>query len=71
MKFDPTDWSNISKEAIDMIERMLDKDNKTRITSSECLKHPWMQLGKHIDTPLAVKEKIVEKLRDFRAPKTL
>ena len=30
-----------------------------------------MQLGKQIDTPLEVKEKIVEKLRDFRAPKTL
>ena len=66
--FDPADWSTISKEAKDLIEKMLDKNPQTRISAQKCLEHPWMKIQK-FNTPIAVKETIVKKLRDFRAPK--
>lgn len=68
--FDPVDWKDISEEAKDLIIRMLDKDPKTRITAHQCLEHPWMKIQK-FNTPNAVKETIVKKLRDFRAPKQM
>jgi calcium-dependent protein kinase len=42
LKFDDKDWKTISAEAKDLITKMLDKNPKTRITSQECLNHPWM-----------------------------
>ena len=66
--FDPVDWSVVSEEAKDLITQMLDKNPQTRISAHKCLEHPWMKIQK-FSTPNAVKETIVKKLRDFRAPK--
>ena len=44
LKFDPADWSIISDEAKDLVTRMLDKNNKTRITANEALEHTWMKV---------------------------
>ena len=46
---------------------MLIKDPMKRITAEECLNHNWFQIQK-FDTPDGVKESIVKKLKDFRAP---
>lgn len=42
LQFDPEDWSSISPEAIDLVKKMLTKDNTKRISISEALKHPWI-----------------------------
>ena len=70
LKFDPADWSKISDEAKDLVTRMLDKNKNTRITAHQALEHAWMKISK-FNTPISVKESIVQKLRDFRAPKQL
>lgn len=49
---------------------MLDKNNQTRITSEECLNHPWLG-AKFYENKLEINHAIAAKLRDFRAPKTL
>ena len=49
---------------------MLDKNQLTRITAHQALEHEWMKISK-FNTPISVKESIVQKLRDFRAPKQL
>ena len=38
----PLDESNCSNEAKDFIQKCLTKDYKKRITTSECLEHPWI-----------------------------
>lgn len=49
---------------------MLDKNPKTRITAEQCLEHKWF-LIQNFDTPIAVKENIAQRLKDFRAPKKI
>lgn len=44
LKFDKDDWQNISKEAKNLIKKMLDKNPKTRITANECIEHPWFKI---------------------------
>mmetsp|Transcript_16981 Transcript_16981/g.26158 ORF Transcript_16981/g.26158 Transcript_16981/m.26158 type:complete len:374 (+) Transcript_16981:675-1796(+) len=68
--FDPKDWNNVSKDAKDLITNMLDKNPSTRISAQQCLDNSWFKKTS-FNTPIAVKESIVKKLRDFRAPKKL
>ena len=35
--------SNCSKEARDLVRRMLEKDSRKRPTAAQCLKHPWFE----------------------------
>jgi len=50
---------------------MLDKNPQTRISADQCLEHPWLSTEQFNQTPPAICDSIVKKLRDFRAPKTL
>jgi len=46
-------WNHISKDAKDVVMRLLDRDPKTRPTAREALKHPWLTAGEHVsDAPL-------------------
>lgn len=49
---------------------MLDKNPKTRITAQECIEHPWFKI-QQFDTPVSVKESVVNKLKNFRALKQI
>ena len=46
-KFDSPEWDGISKEAKDLITKMLTKDPAKRITAKQCLEHDWICRGKH------------------------
>jgi len=35
-------WDKISDKAKDVVQKMLLKDPKKRISASEALKHPWL-----------------------------
>ncbi|OQR82636.1 calcium/calmodulin-dependent protein kinase type IV [Achlya hypogyna] len=35
-------WRRVSKEAQDLIRRLLDVDSATRLTAAEALRHPWL-----------------------------
>ena len=43
VKFEDPLWTHISKEAKDLIQRMLDKNPKTRITAEEATTHPFFK----------------------------
>jgi serine/threonine protein kinase len=48
--FDNDPWPNISYECKDLLNKMLIKDPKTRITVDDALKHPFFKkYQKHID----------------------
>lgn len=42
-EFPVEDWSNISKEAIDLITNMLKYAPKERLTAGQCLAHTWFK----------------------------
>lgn len=46
-------WKKISKEAKDLIQRMLIVDPAVRLSASECLMHPWITGVAHSDEHLA------------------
>ena len=37
------EWKNISKEAVDMIKKMLTYDPNNRISAEDALNHPWIK----------------------------
>lgn len=41
--FIPEVWAEVSKEALDLIEKLLVVDPKARFTTEEALEHPWLQ----------------------------
>ncbi len=41
-EFDPEEWSEISKEAKDLIKNLLTKDVEKRLTGAQVLEHDWL-----------------------------
>ncbi len=58
-------WSGVSPLAKDLITKMLDRDQKTRINAETALKHPWINGTPAKDSPHGG-ERIVESLRNLR-----
>jgi len=42
-----SDWKNVSKDAIDLIKRMLTYDPSHRINAEEALNHVWIKKKVH------------------------
>ena len=36
-------WSKVSKNALDLVQKMLTKDPTNRISTKKALEHPWFQ----------------------------
>lgn len=54
--FEPAEyWTNVSPVARDFINKCLSVDQKTRLTATEALNHPWF-LSYHAQTPAELKE---------------
>jgi len=43
IKFDQNIWEDISEEAKDLIRKLLNKNQKNRLSAVEALSHPWIQ----------------------------
>jgi calcium-dependent protein kinase len=43
-EFDDTNWSNISKEAKDLVSNILKADPDARYNCDQMLAHPWMNM---------------------------
>eukprot|EP00516_Mucochytrium_quahogii_P009815 CAMPEP_0203775320 /NCGR_PEP_ID=MMETSP0099_2-20121227/5994_1 /ASSEMBLY_ACC=CAM_ASM_000209 /TAXON_ID=96639 /ORGANISM=" , Strain NY0313808BC1" /LENGTH=504 /DNA_ID=CAMNT_0050673941 /DNA_START=254 /DNA_END=1768 /DNA_ORIENTATION=+ len=50
-EFHKEQWENISKEAIDLVEKMLVVDPKKRLTVDQVLEHPWMRNAPNSELP--------------------
>ena len=42
IRFDGAPWEGISAEAVDFVNRLLDRDYNTRMTAEQALQHPWI-----------------------------
>ncbi|KAG2500351.1 hypothetical protein HYH03_001925 [Edaphochlamys debaryana] len=47
ISFSGPEWRGLSREARDLVSRMLDRNPGTRITAAEALEHPWFQRWKN------------------------
>ncbi len=68
VEFDPEDWATVSEEAIDLIKRMLNKDQTTRINLDEVINHPWLQKFKSHDSDAdsrEMSEGFMKRLRNY------
>ncbi len=45
-------WEGISKEAIDLVRRLMEVDPKKRLTAAEAMEHEWMQDQEVVDRAL-------------------
>jgi calcium-dependent protein kinase len=45
-------WKKISKDAKDLVQKMLVVDPTVRLSASECLMHPWITGASHSDEHL-------------------
>jgi calcium-dependent protein kinase len=45
IQYPESKWSNISKSAKDLVQKMLTFNPAARVTAKEALSHPWIKLG--------------------------
>ncbi|KAL8045958.1 hypothetical protein ABFX02_08G148100 [Erythranthe guttata] len=62
--FDSQPWPSISNSAKDLVQKMLTKDPKRRITSAQVLEHPWVK-GQASDKP--IDSAVLSRMKQFRA----
>ena len=41
--FSSPEWENVSDEAIDVIQQLMDPRRETRLTAKDLLEHPWLE----------------------------
>ena len=69
LDFDPADWSHISKEAKDLVSKMLDKKSDNRISADEALEHKWFKLNHDEHAIAQDKMQVLKRIAKFRQPK--
>ena len=65
--FPEEDWSGISKQAKDLIKKMLTYDPSKRIQTSQTLQHDWFKLKMHTTINVAGNNKVLNNLKNFRS----
>jgi len=50
--FESKPWPSISREAKDLVRKMLTMDPKMRISAAQVLEHPWLREGEASDEPI-------------------
>ena len=60
------EWENISKEAKDLISKMLKYDSKLRLSASECLTHTWFKLNENIKNVVPLSKTTIENMKNFK-----
>ena len=59
-------FGNVSNEAIDLCKNMLNRNEGTRLTASECLEHQWFQITKEgNEEKFKLDPLVVERLKEF------
>ncbi|XP_057468440.1 CDPK-related kinase 1-like [Actinidia eriantha] len=50
--FDEAPWPSLSLDAVDFVQRLLNKDYRKRLTASQALSHPWLANYHDVKIPL-------------------
>jgi len=70
--FDFEEWNYVSKEAKNLVTRMLDENPATRMTALEALNHPWIK-EKAVDATLSKNQtiKVFNNIKNFKTEQKL
>lgn len=60
------EWDNISKEAKDLISKMLKYDPKLRISAEEALAHNWFKLNENPKGAVPLSKSTIENMKNFK-----
>ncbi|KAF2295195.1 hypothetical protein GH714_032013 [Hevea brasiliensis] len=52
--FDEVPWPSLSFEAKDFVKRLLNKDQRKRLTAAQALCHPWIRSSNEVKVPLDI-----------------
>lgn len=55
-------WNDISESAIDLIKKMLDRNQETRIAAEDILKHKWIIEKTHVKSASILKNHSVSNI---------
>ena len=65
------EFKYVSRDALDILKKMMTYDPERRISAEEALKHPWIAKKAYEETDNEVTFKALKNLRDFNADKKL
>ena len=60
------EWNNVSKEAKDLVKRMLNKNYNVRVSAIECLEHPYLKKDIDVSQTFGETKKILKKMKNFQ-----
>jgi len=63
--FDDPVWDGISRDAKDLVKKLLDINPKARITLDEVMKHPWIARAESVASPKTFSVSFATKLKEF------
>ena len=71
--FNSEEWEGVSKEAKQLIKRMLEFESSKRANALECLNDPWVRQynNKQGDVDAPIIKKVLENMRNFRVQQKL
>jgi len=65
---DEEEWENVSKEAKDLVRKLLEYNPDKRISAAEAIQHPWIiNVAPSLVVSKTVAKKTLDNLRNFRA----
>ncbi len=65
------EFKYVSRDALDILKKMMTYDPERRISAEEALKHPWIAKKAYEETDNEATFKALKNLRDFNADKKL
>jgi len=68
-EFYESEWENLSPEALDFTNRLLQKSIKKRMTPTQALNHKWILKKESFDGEISTT--VLRKLANFRSPDKL
>lgn len=70
-EFPVEDWSNISKEAIDLLTNMMKYSPKERLTAGQCLAHSWFKNNEKLEKKGGISLNVVKNMKLFKSDRKL
>jgi calcium-dependent protein kinase len=58
-------WQNISAEAKDLIDKLLERQADVRLTAEEAFCHPWIQRQRRMDDEVEIGTEVIRNIRNY------